>query len=73
MGINFFFERKGPFLLTQIFDKINPDKNLKIYDVKSLDEAENSDITFLDKINYINIARFTKASYCLTTDKLKVY
>ena len=73
MSNNTFFKSKGPFLLSEIFNKINSIQKIKIFDIKSLDEAGNLHITFLDSINYINLARKTKAACCLTTDKLKVY
>jgi len=48
-------------------------KKLKIFNIKNLQEATNSDITFLDSIDYINYAKSTKAICCITTDKLKNY
>jgi len=73
MRKNIFFEQKGPFLLNEIFKNINSKKKIKIYDIKSLEEARNSDITFFDSINYIHFAKSTKAAFSLTTDKLKTY
>tara|TARA_B110000444_G_scaffold258828_1_gene300810 strand:+ start:1150 stop:2121 length:972 start_codon:yes stop_codon:yes gene_type:complete len=73
MRKNFFFEKKGPFLLREIFDKLNVKKQIKIFNIKPLDEAIKSDISFFDSPNYINIAKLTKAACCLTTDKLKVF
>ena len=73
MRKNFFFEKKGPFLLREIFDKFDFKKQIKISNIKPLDEAEKSDISFFDSPNYINIAKLTKAACCLTTDKLKVF
>jgi UDP-3-O-[3-hydroxymyristoyl] glucosamine N-acyltransferase len=71
MSKNVFFEQKGPFLLNEIIENFDSKQKIKIYDVKSLDEAENSDITFLESANYVNVANSTKADCCLTTDKLK--
>jgi UDP-3-O-[3-hydroxymyristoyl] glucosamine N-acyltransferase len=73
MNKNIFFEQKGPFLLNEILDHINLKKNIKIFDIKSLDEARNSDITFLESVNYSESAKVTKAAFCLTTQKLKIY
>jgi len=73
MSKNVFFEQKGPFLLHEIFDFIESKKSTKIFDVKSLDEAKGTDITFFDSVNYIHYAKSTKAKYCLTTEKLKNY
>ncbi len=73
MSKNIFFEQKGPFWLSEIFKSINLKKKIKIFDIKPLNEAKNSDITFLESVNYIEPAKLTKAGCCLTTDKLKIY
>jgi UDP-3-O-[3-hydroxymyristoyl] glucosamine N-acyltransferase len=73
MSKNVFFERKGPFLLNKILEDINTKKKIKIFDIKSLNEANSSDITFLESVNYIDFAKSTKAACCLTTDKLKFF
>ena len=71
MSRNIFFDRKGPFFLSEIFEFVKLKK--KIFDIKTLYEAEYSDITFLESVNYIEFAKSTKAGFCLTTDKLKIY
>ena len=73
MSKNIFFEQKGPFLLNEIINNIDQKKKIKIFDVKSLSEAKNTDITFLESVNYIVSAKSTKAACCLTTDKLKIH
>ena len=73
MSKNIFFEQKGPFLLSEILNDIKFKKKIKIFDVKSLDEAKDSDLSFLESVNYIKSAKSTKAACCLTTDKLKIY
>jgi UDP-3-O-[3-hydroxymyristoyl] glucosamine N-acyltransferase len=73
MSKNIFFEQKGPFLLSKIFDNISIKKKIKISDIKTLNEAQNLDITFLDSVNYVNFAKSTKAACCITTDKLKIH
>jgi len=73
MDKNVFFERKGPFLISKIFNNVTIRKKIKVYDIKSLDEATNSDLTFLESTNYIQFAKSTNAAYCLTTEKLKVF
>ena len=73
MSKNVFFEKKGPFSIFEIFGDIKTKKKANISDVKSLNEATDSDITFLDSANYIHLAKSTKAALCLTTDKLKIY
>jgi UDP-3-O-[3-hydroxymyristoyl] glucosamine N-acyltransferase len=73
MDKNVFFERKGPFLISKIFNNVTIRKKIKVYDIKSLDEATNSDLTFLESTNYIKFAKSTNSAYCLTTEKLKVF
>ena len=73
MSKNVFFERKGPFLLSKIFNNYKLKKKIKIFDIKTLNDAESSDLTFFESINYINLAKSTKAACCLTTDKLKFF
>ena len=71
MSKNVFFQQEGPFLLNKLFSDIN--SKIKISDIKTLEEAGNADITFLESVNYIDSAKYTKAACCLTTDKLKIY
>ena len=73
MKKNIFFEQKGPFLLREIFNNINLNQKIKIFDIKTLDEAKSSDLTFLDSFKYTHLAKSTEAACCLTTDKLKMY
>jgi UDP-3-O-[3-hydroxymyristoyl] glucosamine N-acyltransferase len=73
MSRNIFFKREGPFPLNNFFSNLQIKKKLKIFDVKSLKNATNTDLTFLDSISYADIAKFTKASCCLTTNKLKIF
>jgi UDP-3-O-[3-hydroxymyristoyl] glucosamine N-acyltransferase len=73
MGRNIFFKRKGPFEAKEIFNLTSSDKNTKISDIKTLGVAENSELSFLDSADYANLAQLTKASFCLTTEKLKFY
>jgi len=73
MSKNIFFKREGPFLLNQIFDNIKLKKKIKIFDIKNLNDAEGGDLTFLVSADYVDEAKKTKASFCLTTDNLKAY
>ena len=70
---NIFFKQKGPFLLSQIFDNKVFKFKKKIFNIKSLEEATSSDLTFLDSIKYSHLAKSTKASCCITTEKLKFF
>ena len=73
MSENQFFEKKGPFPLKDILKVIGyresfPKKNdLKIQGLKSLDEAEEFDITFLNSTKYKNSSTKTKAAACITS------
>ena len=71
MGKNGFFEQKGPFPINKIFKNLSL-KN-KISGVNTLEEAKSSDITFLDSPDYIDYAKSTKALFCITTEKLKIF
>ena len=71
MGTNTFFEQKGPFFLTEIL--ANTKQKIKLFDIKPLNEARDTDVSFFESINYIESAKSTKAACCLTTDKLKIY
>ena len=73
---NMFFKNHGPLIISDILkilniiDDINY-KDQKIYDIKDLISANKDDITFFHSKKYKDIAKQTKASYCLTTDVLK--
>ncbi len=70
MAKNIFFEKKGPFFAKDLFNDKSLN-NLKITDVKTLDKANSSEITFFDSIKYKDIAKTTKAGCCITTKKLE--
>ena len=71
-----FFKNNGPLLLSEIIEYLNL-KNYKlksdqkIEDIKDLFTANNSDITFFHSKKYKEVAKNTKASFCITTDSLK--
>tara|TARA_B100000780_G_scaffold259046_1_gene209803 strand:+ start:202 stop:1167 length:966 start_codon:yes stop_codon:yes gene_type:complete len=72
MSKNIFFGCKGPFLLNELFSNLKLKKK-KISDIKNLKEASKNDLTFLDSSSYANFAKNTKAPFCITTEKLKMY
>ena len=72
MDQNLFFERKGPFLIKDLFKDVNS-KNISILDVKTLEKSSNQDLTFFDTIKYKDYANLTKAGCCITTSKLQKY
>ena len=72
MNENLFFDRKGPFLVKDLF-KDTKCINEKIFDIKTLDNASAQDLSFFDSIKYKDSAVKTKALCCITTDKLKKF
>ncbi|WP_440651325.1 UDP-3-O-(3-hydroxymyristoyl)glucosamine N-acyltransferase [Candidatus Pelagibacter sp. HIMB1495] len=73
---NPFFKNKGPFLVSDILKLINIEANHlnkddKVNDVKDLYRSKILDITFLHSKKYIEFAKVTKASFCITTESLK--
>tara|TARA_Y100000996_G_scaffold402725_1_gene374990 strand:- start:111 stop:1088 length:978 start_codon:yes stop_codon:yes gene_type:complete len=75
--INSFFKNEGPFKILNLinllkiksYDILDDDVN----DIKDLINSNNGDITFFHSKNYAEIAKSTKASYCITTESLKRY
>ena len=73
---NPFFKNQGPIKILEILkllklDNKNLDNNYKIYDIKDLLTSTKNDITFYHSKKYKEIAKNTKASFCLTTSSLK--
>ncbi len=73
---NPFFKNNGPFKLSDILnilkikdDDLSNDKVVK--DIKDLNTSTESDITFLHSKKYKDIAKNTKASFCITNQSLK--
>jgi UDP-3-O-[3-hydroxymyristoyl] glucosamine N-acyltransferase len=74
--INPFFKNYGPFKISDILQQINLDdfkidNNQEINDIKDLFASKKNDITFLHSKKYNDIAKNTKASFCITTEILK--
>ena len=73
--INPFFQNKGPFKIEMILSVIKAEKifdnlDADIFDIKDLVSASTNEITFFHSKKYESMASTTKASYCLTTNKL---
>ena len=73
---NPFFKNHGPFRVSEIikFLKLNLkslDKDIKIENVKDLVSSNENDLTFFHSKKYKDVAKQTKASFCLTTESLK--
>ena len=72
---NPFFQNRGPLKIDKIYNSIKVENNLKnldieIFDIKDLVTASTNEITFFHSKKYESVASTTKASYCLTTNKL---
>ena len=74
---NPFFTNSGPFNILEILKilkiELKIEKNQIVKDIKDLFNAEKDCITFFHSKKYNDIAKKTKASYCLTTQNLKDY
>ena len=71
-----FFINQGPIKVSEINSYLNlniniPNEDIEIIDIKDLSKANIQEITFFHSKKYIDMARKTKASFCLTTDNLK--
>ena len=74
---NPFFKNTGPYVINDLLKLIKLDNQSfpteKVLDIKDLNSAENGEITFFHSKKYTDLAKITKASYCLTTENLKSY
>ena len=74
---NPFFINNGPFKILEIFKTLNIElkieENLLVKDIQDLYNADKESITFFHSKKYSQIAKKTKASYCITTQNLKDY
>ncbi len=75
---NPFFKNHGPIKISEIIKSLNININnkyedIEIQDIKDLSSANNNDITFFHSKKYKDVAKNTKASFCLTIDALKTF
>ena len=73
---SFFFKNNGPFSVLEILKVLNLKiidsfKDQNITDIKDLFTSKIGDITFFHSKKYQDIAKNTKASFCITTESLK--
>jgi len=73
---NPFFINKGPFKISEILNILNLkntdiDSGKKITDIKDLYSSNLNEISFFHSNKYKDIAKNTKASFCITTENLK--
>ena len=79
MSKNQFFEKKGPYPLSEIIKIIGCSKMLSIendfpiYSIESLDRATNQDVTFLNSSKYQDLSLNTKAAACISSSNLFQY
>ena len=73
---NPFFKNHGPFKFSKLISLVNSNEtkvkiDKEITDINDLVSAKEGEITFFHSKKYKNIAKKTKASFCLTTELLK--
>jgi UDP-3-O-[3-hydroxymyristoyl] glucosamine N-acyltransferase len=79
MSVNQFFEKKGPFPLSEIIKTIgytgdfSQKNNFEIRSFESLDNADINDMTFLNSSKYRNLSLKTKAAACITSSNLSKF
>ena len=77
MMSNPFFKNTGPHNINNLLKTINLDSEKFsenfINDVKDLSSSSEDNITFFHSKKYSELATKTKASYCITTEKLKSF
>ena len=73
---NPFFKNEGPFEASLLCQILNIDSNVAnkdILDIKDLFTAEENDLTFFHSKKYKDVAKKTRASFCITSDNLTSY
>ena len=76
MSKNHFYEKKGPFPLSEIIKNIGYNGTLsnkehfEIHGFESLATATKKDLTFLNSIKYKDLSMKTKAAVCITSSNL---
>ena len=73
---NPFFKNNGPIPVSEILKLLSIkffdiQLNSKVNDIKDLHSSNNLDITFFHSKKYLDFAKNTKASFCITTNSLK--
>ena len=73
---NPFFKNHGPYKISEIIKHLDIKndiltKDFDVHDVKDLSSSRDLDITFFHSKKYKELAKITKASFCITTEALK--
>ena len=69
----FFKKKKKKYSIKNLFPNLKFSKEINIIDVKTLKNSRKGDITFFDSIRYKSDASLTKASACITSQKLEKF
>ena len=74
--VNPFFKNHGPFKIIELIQilklkDLNIDLDLEVSDIADLYSSKKGDITFFHSKKYKELAKITKASFCITTENLK--
>ena len=75
--INPFFKNTGPYSISYLLKAINLENNFssndKIYNISDLSSSQKNEITFFHSKKYIEFAKNTKASYCVTSENFQSF
>ena len=75
--VNPFFKNTGPYYLKKLIELIDTNfqnlSDIKITDIKDLYSSKKGEITFFHSKKYIDLARITKASVCITSKNLRSF
>ena len=75
--INPFFKNTGPHNLVNLLEAINLKNNdladNKINDIKDLYSSQENELTFFHSKKYLDLAKNTKASYCITSKNFQSF
>ena len=75
--VNPFFKNSGPYNINYLLKAINlksdglTDDEIK--DIKELKSSQKNEITFFHSKKYVELAKNTKASYCITSEKFQSF
>ena len=76
--LNSFYKNNGPLKISEILSTLDIkvehiDTNSEINDIKDLSASTKLDVTFFHSQKYKELAKKTKASYCITTEFLRSF
>ena len=74
---NPFFKNTGPYNINFLLKTINLNNNdlpdNKVKDIKDLNSSQKNEITFFHSKKYLDLAKKTNASYCLTSENFQSF